>query len=613
MCSIGDNAMQTANPRSHANAHGSEHFSQLKPPVNAQNSPSGADTSFSARSGLLADEVAGEGSELEVSENEDINRPNRFHGPASTWRNHTYEERQLAAAFAQQRANNLSIHLYNAHALKARARRPNVPNITPWTSKRRWVAPDQPKEINFQPDPNWTAWPLPPDEVPRRGEDFGAALPIDEDGETYRKDVPWTPSADLHQEMLALMLRKAKDRFMRRQWTESELRLQHGDWTRLSNENQHASVAEGGPDDLETVDVESEPPARPNISERTFTSSDVPKPNFLADDEEADIMLRSSIRNILTKLDELLLGLHKSRHGHRRGTSGWRFHLATRASNPRPKVASSRDHSGARPNKRRETSGGPVDLAVASNSSSSDYSESESSAANRKSRRPSGPSTHPLGLRDWSEILGLASLVGWNPAVIDRAARRCASLFGEGISFRTMPEMAVDDLNDKIIHYVPEMIPASSELGSGSESEREEGSILVIEGLFCPFQNCARHHAAYEKAWRWREHLRRSHKLRPDEIEKVESGIDRPSKSSNGKDGRAAQSSTTTNMKMGGIHTDDFLQPIRCCRRRGKDKRPRRRKNIAEHVSKELRLALNEERPQEHHIESSTCSNVQAV
>jgi len=598
MSSTWDKAMHTANPQSHAHAFGPDEFSHVSHPMTSQGSHSSAENSIPVRSGLNAPAFAGEGNELEPSDCEDIGRENRFHGPASTWRNHTYEERQLAAAISQQRANNLSIHLYNAHALKARAREPHVPNITPWTSKNRWMSPDQPHTISFQPDRNWTAWPLPPDEVPRRGEDFCAALAFEEDGETYRNDIPWTPSADLHQEILALMLRKAKDRFTRRQWAESELCPEHGDWTKVGRENQSDGGSERGSDDVEIIDVEMLPPANASIPERTYTSSSIAEPTFLADDERANVILQPSIRHILTKLDELLLGLHKSRHGHRRGHSAARARSrpATRISRSRSKVASSRKRSNQRSERCGETSSGSEHFDLASISSSSEHSESETSAANQEKRRSSGPSMHPLGLRDWSEVLGVASLVGWNSAVIARAARRCASLFGESISFRTMPETAVDDIEDEIVHYVPEMVPDFSDLGSESEREREESSSIVIKGLFCPFQHCTRHHQAYEKAWRWREHLRRSHKLRPNEIERVESGVDRPTNSSTGKDKRSAHSSLPTNKMIGGVHCDDFLQPIHGNGRRGKDKRPRRRRSTAElEVPKKHRTVLDEE------------------
>lgn len=45
-------------------------------------------------------------------------RPNRWTGPASTWRKLTAEDRQTYAAIEAIRNRDLSLHLYNAFALK---------------------------------------------------------------------------------------------------------------------------------------------------------------------------------------------------------------------------------------------------------------------------------------------------------------------------------------------------------------------------------------------------------------------------------------------------------------------------------------------------------------
>ncbi len=49
-------------------------------------------------------------------------RPNRFKGIASTWLTLTGQERGLASSLEQVRNEDLSLHLYNAHVLRARAR-----------------------------------------------------------------------------------------------------------------------------------------------------------------------------------------------------------------------------------------------------------------------------------------------------------------------------------------------------------------------------------------------------------------------------------------------------------------------------------------------------------
>jgi len=58
----------------------------------------------------------------QFSSESDAARPNRWKGAASTWQSLTEQERGLAASLDQLRNQDLSIHLYNAHALKRRAK-----------------------------------------------------------------------------------------------------------------------------------------------------------------------------------------------------------------------------------------------------------------------------------------------------------------------------------------------------------------------------------------------------------------------------------------------------------------------------------------------------------
>jgi RNA polymerase I specific transcription initiation factor len=49
-------------------------------------------------------------------------RPNRWTGASATWASLTEQERGLAASLDQIRNGDLSVHLFNAFALKKRAR-----------------------------------------------------------------------------------------------------------------------------------------------------------------------------------------------------------------------------------------------------------------------------------------------------------------------------------------------------------------------------------------------------------------------------------------------------------------------------------------------------------
>ena len=50
----------------------------------------------------------------------EANHQNRFKGPRSTWRKLTEDERLVFISMTQMRDQDLSVHLYNAHAMKRR-------------------------------------------------------------------------------------------------------------------------------------------------------------------------------------------------------------------------------------------------------------------------------------------------------------------------------------------------------------------------------------------------------------------------------------------------------------------------------------------------------------
>jgi hypothetical protein len=66
----------------------------------------------------------------------EANRQNRFKGPRSTWRKLTEDERLVFNSMTQMRDQDLSVHLYNAHAMKRRHydEKPGS-KLGPWASK----------------------------------------------------------------------------------------------------------------------------------------------------------------------------------------------------------------------------------------------------------------------------------------------------------------------------------------------------------------------------------------------------------------------------------------------------------------------------------------------
>ena len=353
-------------------------------------------------------------------------RENRFNGPASTWRDYTADERGLIASLEQERASDLSVHLYNAYALKSRLYNQDAANASkPWHSKHHWIKPDEGGSTPWYPDANWTTWPLRAEDVPRKSEGFGKdALNDDSTDGTIKMPILWRAGADLNDEVLALMLRKAKERFILRSESQGNPLERRLSATRSPSQLRSSPPVDSRPSSVASnaTSYESDSGLGSTETEEYIT------PSLMLDDDDVKRLLGQSSRHVLTIFDNMLMGLHRSRQYH---TSG---------STPDINPANSRPPK----RKRRSTTNEiPAPLAYRDNGE-----DQERAQGRDYSRHPSGK--NPLYPRDWSEVLGVASLTGWNPAVIDRAAKRCSALFGEEVLLKTMPETAAGKAEDKL-------------------------------------------------------------------------------------------------------------------------------------------------------------------
>ncbi|KAI7359391.1 hypothetical protein KC320_g442 [Hortaea werneckii] len=614
MSSTGDDELSDAGYQaSQAFQNDPGHLSQLPPSAQAPSQlPSSPPLHSNASlDGANDEHVSDEGESDSSSED----RPNRFEGPAGTWRHYTEQERETAASLDQQRANDLGVHIYNAHALKSRNYSPTRASQTqPWKDKSHWLRRNEAGELPWHPDRNWTAWPLPANEVPRREEAFG--VPIEnlfDDAETLKKEESWVPSADLRDEIEALMLRKAKTRFRSRDWAVHEepkipsnpleTNSGVGGGEHQASSDSHSEEEEGG---VQNLKAEATHLPRHQQQHRHY------QPAFLADDDQASALLRPTVRHIVSKFDDLLIGLHESRQGQRQRApfSRSRSRPSRSRSNSKPAATSPQSEDRLRSSERQ----GSVRYGSHGEESELDddfedavSGDGEAQSTEKRRRRPSGRSKKELGLRDWSEVLGVAALTGWDQTVVDRTARRCAALFGEKMAMRFMPEMPVDKEKDEVVEYFPETIPP---LGSDeSEQDEEEGEALSTvdkgqqikqAGWQCPYENCARHHEVYEQRWRWREHLKRTHKLDRQQIEEVEAELKEARDShiavDDGPDVEGGQEEEIEiddeDALVGSVHVDGFLKPLLGDYGRGTDKKTRRRRSTAERgSSKRARLA----------------------
>ncbi|MCJ1435939.1 hypothetical protein MMC27_005315 [Xylographa pallens] len=428
----------------------------------------------------------------------------------STWLSQTAADRTISDSLDQIKSRDLSLHLFNTHALKKRARVAKLKNH------------GLPEKGSFwKPPKHWTAWPLASDEVPLPNKATWADV---EDGEqTWRSlDHIDGPSGQLCEELIGVVLKTAKERFITegfhhdtkdvstahdrissnhnsvstsRAISETEASVYSSD-TESDDElegsssemhSRHRNEESLSSDDLDQDSVgnreaykRKEPRDEGEKSHRPLGPSDDPrlhslKPVVMADEELASSILKPSIRHILSKLDTLLMGLHHARRASLRVNDDSASETQTDVDDdPSYSQSSLRSrsqptHSPKRsiPQHRNSQSQSRAPSEAADSDMSTSSSKTSSRPPAKRARRSSSPSSKArrfrrqrdrMGLRDWSDVLGIAAMQGWDRAVIDAAAERCSALFEEGMDFRV-----VDGLDVNEFSYLPVGIKKKNE------------------------------------------------------------------------------------------------------------------------------------------------------
>lgn len=398
-------------------------------------------------------------------------RPNKFRGPPSTWRNWTAPERDLAASLGQLQAKDLSVHLYNSFKLRQRARIPDPS----WQMRDSKLPGETNQATQWIPPKVWTAWPVPPDIVPREHDEArwaeGVVPSVSHHSSRGRS------GQHLREMLVAQILRTAKDRFHERQRNSAPL----SETTTTAQESRRQDferVANRKPSAEHDRDIHDQ------------------KPVVMADDERASEILQPTVQHILTKLDDLLMGLHHA------GNANLNVEDSEIESHDRP---SERSKSRGRPlRKKRKASkleegiGESHDVPDCPHSHSDSYhssktrsgSQRKSQHARSHSRRSLSQKFHDrkgrLGLRDWSDVLGVASMIGWHQDVVGSATTRCARIFQEGIKFRTLQEGAKVWQEHLYLPNFPRLI--SSEHGQGFTGQAKEGLNSRLDGFLEPIE-----------------------------------------------------------------------------------------------------------------------------
>jgi hypothetical protein len=594
--------------------------------------------------------------ESSYSNNEETERPNRWTGPPSTWQALTAQERGLEASLLELRNRDLSLHLYNSFALKRDARRYlEAKKVKPKlsTSGENFEghrdltleddhAGEEAEELTgkgWAPQKVWTAWPLPPDLVPRSDEHVGP-----EDGDemfTSKRREKERPSRELEDVLVGTALRFAKERWEARDMADDEEEVEEV----ASNDERADSGKESGTEEMhgqlrEDEDLDDviedgshgEDPPKP-AQEKTIL-----RPILSADDDHSRDLLRPSIRHTLSQLDAVLMALHQARK------ICHRYAIDPEVSTDDDKTPSGMTRDDSVPAKRRPgrprkfenltsrpkpgdghvSEPGDVELWRVKKTHrgrpQKQYDRIEGETQQeylvriaRMQKKPlpafasspvpgSPPSlsvrrrriSHRgdrLDTRDWSEVVGSAALVGLPPDVIARTAQRCADLFGEGMTIRSLVEAPSGATEDHFLTtYKPEEIPdlsheaeASSEdsyeedLVGKQETRKQKKSLPGRHNWLCPIENCPRRVQGFSHASGLMRHIKKSHGLTDDEADEL------------------LNSDEET---YGAVHVDGFLKPLRNTKGgRGEDRGKRsggrwRKGNI--HVREEVLTAKTE-------------------
>jgi N-terminal acetyltransferase B complex catalytic subunit len=513
-------------------------------------------------------------------------RPNRFAGKASTWRSLTAADRRVAVALDQIQSGDLAAHLYNAHALKRRVRLPvnELAAVQDRQIKDSWLKKDQ--ELRFTdvlgeaqtelvPTKRWTAWPLPPSGMPTSGGGFGRReSDFERDG--YMCRIPDTQyhGDELREEMLAVILRFAKENWLCREKADEhegrDTTAQNKSRAHAENDDSDAVMQDAGETSSHTesaVQSGSEKKWAPirNPGKRAGKAmSASARPAFLADDDAAKTILLPSVNALLSRLEGLATTVRRARFNHHGEGAGTDTSESELASDVDSVLAKSRSESRSRersdpkrPSLSRTPSRGPSKRARKASRKAGDSDLNESDDGDTKnasrqsslekgkqqsSRRNSSPHTDPnapvRSLMDWSEVLGLASTIGWDEKVISRSAQRCASLFGETMLFRPLDVGQAKNREPRTVHYTPQSVHGMNRLEVQDDAAAKR-PFFQVGTLRCPHVDCPRHKIDSPTAYRVVEHVMRTH----------------------GYDPRTNDSDNEERTE-GGVHKDGFLLPI---------------------------------------------------
>lgn len=353
---------------------------------------------------------------------------------------------------------------------------------------------------------------------------------------TYRKKETKLASSDLQEELSATILRLAKERFQKRIKKVGQLRPSIEDDVGKTDyqpgvESRATSMEPESGCEMDLEDEDDGKGKRP-MRRRPKTY----EPTVSTNDETSYKLLSAPVRHILSQLDttfQILHNMRKAGLSYNSDTSDEESDSPESPKKPRgrPRLASG-DAPSAEPKLKTTKRGRPkkIQIPMVGESqagflvriareshrrlpSTVDVDNKDAAFEDwlRKEDQGDGPETSNekvekdkkerltrLGLRDWHDVIGAASMAGFSAEVIARTTKRCADLFGEGMMIRRLQEVPSSHGNGvQTMEYLPEPITLPvSDIDSQEEDAALETASLHMRRIASRASSLAPSHSA---------------------------------------------------------------------------------------------------------------------
>ena len=390
----------------------------------------------------------------------------------SQWKRKYSSELDLAASIDRLAAQDLTVHLYIAFKLKQLGLSQRLKDQCGGSEG----SVQDPTTFTWIPPKSWTRWPLPPFQVPREHMNV-------EPGALTRLPPPYLTkpeklSQSLQDLLLAQILRRAKVLYHARAPSGSDESVDEEDPSRVQNFSRESSdtSAESSSvnDSLSTGPVTEGDYQELSLSD-TVGSKAISigggakplRPIVMADDQQAMTMSSPQIQSIMVKLNKVLMSMHHARKSYSSVNAGGTPDDTDTEHTSKSRSMSAKQHI-SRSTKRRAS------LTVLDDSM---FTEDESTHGSRPARKRRFSSRserfrqrkRKLGLQDWSDVIGIASMSGVDQSVVQRTVSRCEDLFDEKLKYRILHKS--DKTSESELRF------ATQQSQSGSAAEQRLGVV----------------------------------------------------------------------------------------------------------------------------------------